>query len=217
MFHVKYRREIGMANKRKHTAQYYKTWYDKYSKALSFYDIKTKDLKKPTAKSLARVKAQWKGIKKEKKKVGWVNLPTVHEASKFVENHPPIQETYQSIPNEGEHLLNYIEEIIDTINQIEPMVSRAHTSKQIDKEWKQYEEAKNHFIQQVEILQQRASTWLSDTEKYADNINSLLSQLQNSGTLQMIQQIAEYYAYEAIDELDGTLSNLMADLLSQVM
>lgn len=58
--------------------------YNRYKLALSYYDIEVKELKRPTVKSIDKVKQLWKQNNKKLKKQGFIDLPSVYEASSFV-------------------------------------------------------------------------------------------------------------------------------------
>lgn len=74
-----------MAKRRKKTqTQKNIATYNRYKLALSYYDIEVKELKRPTVKSIDKVKQLWKQNNKKLKKQGFIDLPSVYEASSFV-------------------------------------------------------------------------------------------------------------------------------------
>lgn len=74
-----------MAKRRRKTkTQKNLSTYNRYKLALSYYNIEVKELKRPTVKSIDKVKQLWKQNNKKLKKQGFIELPTVYEASSFV-------------------------------------------------------------------------------------------------------------------------------------
>lgn len=70
--------------KRKTQTQKNLSTYNRYKLALSYYGIDIKELKRPTIKSIDKVKQIWRQNNKKLKKQGFIELPTVYEASAFV-------------------------------------------------------------------------------------------------------------------------------------
>lgn len=70
--------------KRKTQTQKNITTYNRYKLALTYYGIDIKELKRPTIKSINKVKQIWRQNNKKLKKAGFIDLPTVYEASSFV-------------------------------------------------------------------------------------------------------------------------------------
>lgn len=70
--------------KRKTQTQKNISTYNRYKLALSYYGIDIKELKRPTIKSIDKVKQIWRQNNKKLKKQGFIDLPTVYEASSFV-------------------------------------------------------------------------------------------------------------------------------------
>ena len=82
-----------MAKRKRSLSKQYSLYYN----ALSYYGIKSKQLKRPTAKSVANLKSQWQGIKSERKKHG-MTTPTVYEARNlYLSNLPTSTEGKPSI------------------------------------------------------------------------------------------------------------------------
>ncbi len=99
--------------KRTKQQKYYRQ-YENYRLALTLYGQYVKELKRPTAKSVARVKAQWQKLRKELKVDGASYVPTLYEAVREAKNIP---QTHMSIaPN----IINPDEQVIeDYIKRIE--------------------------------------------------------------------------------------------------
>lgn len=86
-----------------------KTWYNRYRNALRYFGIDIKQIKNPTAKHVSQAKAQWQGTRKEMQRKGWVDLPTVYQASKMVEEKPKIENTY------SDYITTYIPQLVSQI------------------------------------------------------------------------------------------------------
>lgn len=89
-----------MAKRKKRSElSYNKEWYERYRLALKYYNIDVKILKRPTKKSVHRLRTQWKGLTKQMKKAGYIDLPTVYQASKFIKE-SEARPNITSIPSE---------------------------------------------------------------------------------------------------------------------
>lgn len=81
-------------------------WYTRYKNALKYLGVDIKELKHPTAKHVASARSQWRSIKKEMYKKGWVDLPSVYEASRMVAEQPRVETSY------SDYLETYLPQLI---------------------------------------------------------------------------------------------------------
>ena len=124
---------MGKKRKKRSQASINKEWYDRYLTALKYYNIKVKALKKPTKKSVQRLKSQWQGINKRMKKAGYIDLPSVYQASAYIKKQEARPKNIE-IPQaqQAEEPLSYSQleqkaddAIQDLINTIKRMASNA--------------------------------------------------------------------------------------------
>ena len=123
-----------MAKRRRKTqTQKNLSTYNRYKLALSYYNIEVKELKRPTVKSIDKVKQLWKQNNKKLKKQGFIDLPTVYEASSFVceisapsNNQNVTRETYHDVIIDNDTIADIkdtniqteLDELIDAVMDI---------------------------------------------------------------------------------------------------
>lgn len=118
-----------MAKRKKRSrASYNKEWYERYRTALKYYNIDAKVLTKPTKISVLRLKRQWKGLNKQMKRKGYVDLPSVYEASKYIKELEarPAQTAIpqKQLANEPMTYEQYEQKAMDAIDELKDAVKR---------------------------------------------------------------------------------------------
>ena len=156
-----------MAKKRKKRSQssVNKEWYNRYRTALKYYNIKVKALKKPTKRSVQKLKTQWQGLNKQMKKAGYIDLPTVYQASAYIkqqEARPQNIEIPQS--QQAEEPFTYeqaerkaddsIQDLIDAVKRMGANAGMYFKSKSLDR----IAESKNQAIRLLEYAKNKTDS-----------------------------------------------------------
>jgi len=142
-----------------------KQWYETYRKALEYYDIKVPVLKKPTTRSVHKLKTQWQGINKQLRKKGYIDLPNVYQASKYIREQEsrPTDEELEPLNyggrGEQEEMKQYFDGRIDEIKAtINRMASNLSTVSSVSyKTTRSLETAKHDIIQQIDFAVAKTS------------------------------------------------------------
>lgn len=208
-----------MAGRKPKSAKYYKSWYDRYANALAYYGIKTKELKKPTAKSLSRVKTQWKGIQKQKRKERWIDLPSVYTASNLYTETPNVSRETSEPTYSDEPLTNEQMEEATATAELEHILSnmRALHGSYMDaqhrptaKELRNHNTARNNLFDKIEYLRMKAGDYetlkgLKESHFYGQFEATIM------GTRYLWEETA-YLEGEATSLLDSIIDDVIANL-----
>ncbi len=213
-----------MARKKRSKASIAKQWYETYRKALEYYNIKVKVLKRPTQKSVQRLKTQWQGITKQLRKKGYIDLPNVYQASKYVreqETRPPQEEleplNYEE-RGEQEEMKQFFDSRIDEIKDIiNRMGSNFDELKSVSQRSSiQLSESKRYIIQLIDYAINKTSS-----EEVAEVLyNSALMdraqsyELLESGGEDAQQNIANFFTF-IYDELPSAIASITQHILSK--
>lgn len=104
-----------MAKKKVTLAQKNKDTYDMYVKAFKYFGEEVKELKKPTPKSVKRIKKEWKELRKNLQAEGYADIPNVNQIAKEWDNRrsapPPPTKPLQY----GKDVLLHLKESISNI------------------------------------------------------------------------------------------------------
>lgn len=208
--------------KRKTQTQKNIATYNRYKLALSYYGIDIKELKRPTIKSIDKVKQIWKQNRNKLKKQGFIDLPTVYEASSFVkEISTPTNKqnvsrgTSYDIIIDNETIaniedINITTELQDLIDEIIDVKGERLDVKPSKSQQKHLSEARNKILNQLNYGRQKLGDYeflkaLKESEMYGHYIQAV------KHTRYMYQE-ADAIEQEGIPLLQSIIERAVANL-----
>lgn len=179
-----------MAKRKTNKQQNITNWYNKYRLGLQYYDISIKELKRPTAKSLSKAKSQWKGIQQQRKKAGFKDNLTIHEAVKYMQEHPQSKEP-QVTHNQVKFDKQYIQDCINEMMKVTPRDQLALSTSKHNHYWNWFNKDKSELISELN----KSLSLIDAIETELNNINFKLE----TGD----------YDFNTFDELQNRYTELM--------
>lgn len=178
-------------------------WYNRYRNALKYFGIDIKELKHPTSKHVSQARSQWQGTRTQMKRKGWVDLPSVYQASAMVTSAPQIDTQYT------DYLTSYLPQLIQQIESKDySEIQRYESGKRAVNELDSF---KNHM---VDIL-----TW---GRAKVNNDKILAQAISSSPFVERALNTIEYYTrtnhqMDAIAYVDDVVTPVLEQAINDAL